>query len=285
MKPFNNMTRYSKIISVATFFWLTLFSTGIFAQKIGLQLYSLRNQMEMDVEKYHEIIDQWDIKYIEGGSTYGMSMDEYLEMLDNLGLQMVAVGADYEQLKKDPQQFIDNAKAFGAKYIVTFWIPHDGEFGETHAKEAVRVFNEAGKKIKDAGLTFCYHPHGYEFKSYEGGTLFDYMLANADHFDFEMDVFWVQMGGGDPLALLKAHPDKFPLLHLKDRKKGTEGTDDGTGDVETNVVLGTGDIDIAGIIRQAKANNAEYLIIEDESSRSVAQIPQSVYYIRQILDE
>lgn len=284
MKPFK-MTRYSKILTCATFIWFTISSTEIVAQKIGLQLYSLRNQMEMDVERYHEIIDQWDIKYIEGGNTYGMSMEEYLEMLDKYGLQMVAIDADYEQLKKDPQQFIDKAKAFGAKYIVTFWIPHDGAFSETHAKEAVKVFNEAGKKIKDAGLTFCYHPHGYEFKPYGEGTLFDFMLANSGHFDFEMDVYWVQMGGGDPLELLKAHPEKFPLLHLKDRKKGTKGTDDGTGDVETNVVLGTGDIDIAGIIRQAKTNNVEYLIIEDESSRSVSQIPQSVYYIRQILDE
>jgi sugar phosphate isomerase/epimerase len=279
------MTRKSK--SLIYFLVVCSFLLGnlAHAQKIGLQLYSLRNQLKNDVERYHEIIDQWDIKYVEGGNTYGMSMDEYLEMLDKYGLQMVAVGADFNELKQDPQPVIDKAKAFGASYIVTFWIPHEGDFNESHAKEAVQVFNEAGKKIKDAGLTFCYHPHGYEFKPHEGGTLFDYMMSNAEHFDFQLDVFWAQMGGADPLALLKAHPDKFPLLHLKDRKKGTPGTDDGTGDVETNVVLGKGDIDIEGIIRQAKANGADYLIIEDESSRSVSQIPQSVYFIRQILDE
>jgi sugar phosphate isomerase/epimerase len=279
------MIKTLKSITYAISVYFLLCGSFAHAQEIGLQLYSLRNQMKTDVEKYHEIIDQWDIKYIEGGGTYGMSMDEYLELLDKYGLQMVAIGADYNELKKDPQPFIEKAKAFGASYIVTFWIPHDGSFSESHAKDAVELFNQAGKKIKDAGLTFCYHPHGYEFKPYQDGTLFDYMIDNADHFDFEMDVFWVQMGGGDPLALLKAHPDKFPLLHLKDRKKGTPGSDDGTGDVETNVVLGTGDIDIAGIIRQAKANGVDYLIIEDESSRSVSQIPQSVYFIRQILDE
>lgn len=55
-------------------------------------------------------------------------------------------------------------------------------------------------------------------------------------------------------------------------------------DVESNVVLGNGDIDVEGIIRQAKKAGTDFLIIEDESSRSVAQIPQSIYFIRPILE-
>jgi len=256
------------------------------AQEIALQLYSLRNQLKMDVEKYHEIIDQWGIRYIEGGNTYGMSMKAYQDLLNKYDLQLVSVGGSYEEMRDNPQAVIDKAKTFGAKYIVTFWIPHtSGLFGEKEAKAAVEVFNKAGKMVQEAGLVYCYHPHGYEFKPYEAGTLFDYMAVNATHFDFQLDVFWAQMGGVDPLGLLKKYPQKFPLLHLKDRKPGTEGTSDGTGNVETNVVLGTGDIDIAAIIRKAKEIGVEYLIIEDESSRSVSQIPQSVYYINSILNE
>ncbi len=256
------------------------------AQEIGLQLYSLREQMKTDVERYHQIIDQWDIRYIEGGGTYGMSLTKYRKLLEKYDLRLISVGGSYEEMKEDPQAVIDKAKAFGAKYIVTFWIPHDsGNFGEKEAKAAVELFNEVGQKVKAAGMRFCYHPHGYEFKPFGEGTLFDYMIENATHFDFEMDVFWVKMGGGDPLEILKEYPDKFPLIHLKDRKEGTSGTTDGTGDVETNVVLGTGDIDVEGIIKQAKEMGTEYLIIEDESSRSVSQIPQSVYFINSVLNQ
>ncbi|AEL25452.1 sugar phosphate isomerase/epimerase family protein [Cyclobacterium marinum] len=254
------------------------------AQEIGLQLYSLRNQMKMDVEKNHELIQQWGIRYIEGGSTYGMSDKKYKALLAKYNLQMISVGGAYDELTNDPEAVIKRAKAFGSKYIVTFWIPHDGEFDFEKAKEATTVFNAFGKKAKEEGLTFCYHPHGYEFKTYGEGTVFDYMLDNATDFKFEMDVFWVKMGGGDPLAILKAHPNKFPLLHLKDRKKGTPGSSDGTGDVESNVVLGKGDIDIKNIILQAKKGGTQFFIIEDESSKSVAQIPQSVYYINQTLN-
>ena len=254
------------------------------AQEIGLQLYSLRNQMKMDVEKNHELIQQWGIRYIEGGSTYGMSDKKYKALLAKYNLQMISVGGAYDELTNDPEAVIKRAKAFGSKYIVTFWIPHDGEFDLEKAKEATTIFNAFGKKAKEEGLTFCYHPHGYEFKTYGEGTVFDYMLDNATDFKFEMDVFWVKMGGGDPLAILKAHPNKFPLLHLKDRKKGTPGSSDGTGDVESNVVLGKGDIDIKNIILQAKKGGTQFFIIEDESSKSVAQIPQSVYYINQTLN-
>jgi len=256
------------------------------AQEIALQLYSLRNQLKTDVEKYHEIIGQWGIRYVEGGGTYDMPMKAYQDLLEKNDLQLVSVGGSYEEMRDNPQEVIDKAKAFGAKYIVTFWIPHtSGLFGEKEAKTAVEVFNKAGKLVQDAGLVYCYHPHGYEFKPYQAGTLFDYMAANATHYNFQMDVFWVQMGGVDPMSLLKKYPQKFPLLHLKDRKPGTQGTSDGTGNVETNVVLGTGDIDIAAIIRKAKEIGVEYLIIEDESSSSVSQIPQSVDYINSILKE
>ena len=55
--------------------------------------------------------------------------------------------------------------------------------------------------------------------------------------------------------------------------------------METNVVLGTGDIDIAGIIKEAKKQGTKYLVIEDESSRSVEQIPQSVAFIKKQLEK
>ena len=265
---------------------LILITGQIHAQEIALQLYSLRNEMREDVKGSHQLIADWGIKYIEGGGTYGMEQDDYKKFISGLGLSVIAVGADFKLLQENPQAIIDNAKAYGAKYATCFWIPHtNGEFSIKETKEAIEVFNKAGKILKDAGITLCYHPHGYEFKPHGNGTLFDELLKNSKNYDFNMDVFWVQMGGGDPLAIMKKYPKKFPLLHLKDRAKGTPGSSDGRGDVETNVVLGTGDIDIHGLIKQAQKVGTKYLIIEDESSRSVQQIPQSVAYIKKVMAE
>ncbi len=67
-----------------------------------------------------------------------------------------------------------------------------------------------------------------------------------------MDVFWVKHPGQDPVALLQKYPGRFPLMHLKDRKPGTEGNQKGHADVETNVVLGAGDVGIAAVMKAAK---------------------------------
>jgi sugar phosphate isomerase/epimerase len=257
---------------------------GLSAQEIALQLYSLRNEMKVDPVKYHKMISEWGISALEGGGGYGMSDAEYQKLLADNKLRIVGVGADYNRLKTDPAGIIADAKKYGAKYATCYWIPHtEGPITLEEMKAATELFNSTGEMLAKEGITLTYHPHGYEFQNLGSGTPMDYMLANAKNFQFNMDVFWVKMGGGDPLAIMKAHPGKFPQLHLKDRKIGTPGSPDGRGDVEANVVLGTGDIDIAGLIKEAKKQGTKYLVIEDESSRSVTQIPQSIAFIKKEL--
>jgi hypothetical protein len=71
-------------------------------------------------------------------------------------------------------------------------------------------------------------------------------------------------------------------MHLKDRKYGTEGNQNGRADVETNVVLGTGDVGIAEIMKEAKKAGVKHYFIEDESSHSVTQIPKSLTFLKSI---
>ncbi len=252
------------------------------AQEVGLQLYSLRDQFKSDVPGTLNLIKEWGITKVEGGGTYGLPMAEFQGLLKKNDLDVVSVGASYEELKNgEVDKVIANANAFGAKYVMCAWISHDDNvFDIAKTKEATEVFNAAGKKLEEAGLTLAYHAHGYEFRPYEDGTLFDYMAKNANHFAFEMDVYWVQHGGEDPLKLLNKYPKKFVLLHLKDMEKGTPKDDTGHADVETNVVLGTGEVDIAGVVKRAKELGVvEYMFIEDECSRVVEQVPQSLKFL------
>ncbi len=214
------------------------------AQEFGIQLYSLRNQFKKDVSGSLKTISDWGLTNLEGGNTYGLSFNEFDALLNQYNLDVVSVGASYDDLRDNPEKVLASAKQFGAKYVMCAWIPHNGnDFDINKVKEAVAVFNTAGKLLKDAGITLAYHAHGYEFRPYEEGTLFDYMAENANNFAFEMDVYWVQHGGADPMTLLNKYPDKFVLFHLKDMEKGVVGNNTGHEDVETNVVLGTGQVD------------------------------------------
>src|SRR5688500_621681 len=177
-----------------------LIAENLFAQEIGLQLYSLREQFKKDVPGTLAKIRSWNIREIEGGGTYGMPLEEYKKLLAENGLTVISVGSSFEKLDTAVETAIQDAKAFGAKYIVCFWIPHKGDdFTLQDMQNAVRVFSAAGKKIREAGMQLCYHPHGYEFRPYGEGTLFDYLAnSTAPYLNFEMDVFWIKHPGHDP---------------------------------------------------------------------------------------
>lgn len=255
------------------------------AQEIGLELYSLRNEFKIDVAGTLAKIKDWKIKFIEGGGTYGLPVPEFKKLLEQNNLEMVSYGAEFNEIAKNPQSVIDNAKAFGSKYIMCAWIPHNkNEFTITDIKKAIDVFTIFGKLASENSLKFCYHTHGYEFRPYKSGTLFDYLVKNTDpkYINYQMDVFWVKHPGQDPLALLKTYPDRFLMLHLKDRQPGTEGNQDGRAADETNVVLGKGDVGIAAIMKQAKKIGIKYYFIEDESPKAVEQIPQSLDFLHKL---
>ncbi|MBX3256354.1 MAG: sugar phosphate isomerase/epimerase [Chitinophagaceae bacterium] len=280
MVPFN----FARLTRVMLLSFVVFITIPAFCQEIGVQLYTFRNQIPKDIPGMLEKISKMGIRELEGGGSYGLPVDEFKALLKKNDLKIVSVGADFKQLDENPMAAVEAAKTYGAKYVVTFWVPHDGDFTIEHAKKAVEVFNKAGKILKENGLSLCYHAHGYEFTPYEEGTLFDYIAQNTDrrYFNFEMDVFWVKHPGQDPVALLQKYPGRFPLMHLKDRRPGTEGNQKGQADVETNVVLGSGDVGIAAVMKAAKKAGVKHYFIEDESSRSMEQVPQSLAYLKSL---
>ena len=262
---------------------LSLFQSALFAQEFGLQLYSLRNQFKNDIEKSLKTIADLGIQAIEGGDTYGMEETKFRSLLEKYELNPVSIGADYDELRKNPEAVAEKAIRYGARFVMCAWIPHDGNrFDIENTKAAVKVFNEAGAVLKKEGITLAYHAHGYEFRPYEYGTLFDYMAQNAKNFSLEMDVFWITHGGEDPITLLEKYPDFVVMLHLKDMEKGVKGNNTGGEDVETNVVLGHGQIDIEGVVKKAHELGVRYMFIEDESSRVEQQVPESLKFLKSI---
>ena len=249
---------------------------------IGIELYSFRNQFKTDVAGTLKKVSDMGFREVEVHSTYGLPLDSFGTLLKKNNLNTISLGVEYKELETNPHAVAEKAKALGATYVVCFWIPHNGtDFTFENAKNAVNVFNSAGKVLKENGISFCYHPHGFEFRPYENGTLFDYMVKKMKrkYANFQMDVFWIKHPGQDPVALLKKHKKRFLLMHLKDRKPGTPGNLNGLADDETNVILGTGDVNIASVMKEAKKSRIKHYFIEDESSKSMEQVPRSLAYL------
>lgn len=267
------------------FFLLIFLANSAIAQQYGLQLYSLRNQFVKDAPGTMEKVKAWGFRDVEMAGTFGLSFPEMIKMLAANELNVVSFGADYERLVKEPHRVAEEARAYGAKFVVCFWIPHtQNNFTIEDAEKAAAAFNEAGRVIASYGLLLCYHPHGYEFKPYNEGTLFDHLMTKLDqrYVYLELDVFWIKQAGQDPLTLLKKYSSRFVLVHLKDRKIGTMDSNNGDGDLESNVVLGTGDVGIADIMKEAKRLGIKHYFIEDESSNAEEQLPKSLAYLKSL---
>lgn len=259
-------------------------SKPLYTAPLGVQAYTFRHSFPQDVAKTLDTIQMLGFTEMEGGGGR-MSPEEFKKMCDARGISLPSTGIGFEQLEKSPDSVAMKAKAMGSSFVMCAWVPHSNNvFTLGNAKHAVEVFNKAGKVLKDSGLTLCYHAHGYEFQPYGNGTLLDYIFENTnpEYVSFEMDVFWIKFGGGDPVGLLKKYGNRWKLMHLKDMRKGTPKDLSGGTGPENDVPLGTGEVDIEGVIREGKKVGIAHYFIEDESDVEMDHVPKSIAYIKSL---
>lgn len=257
---------------------------NLFTDSIGVQTYSFRNSFPNGIEATLDTIAEMGITLIEGGPLE-LEPEQFVKLCNDRGMRVVSTGADFGELRDDPETVAERAKRMGVNYVMCAWVPHKGgQFNKENADLAISVFENAGKVLKEAGITLCYHFHGYEFQPYENATLTEYMIENSnpDYLAFEMDIMWIHFGGGDPALLLRQYPNRWKLMHIKDLKIGTPKNLTGGTDTDNDVAVGTGELDIPEIMKAAKEVGVEYYFIEDESSRVTQQVPQSIAYLRSL---
>jgi len=260
---------------------------GRFMSSPGLQLYSLRSQFKLKgVARTLDTVKEFGITQVELAGTYDMSAAAFKAELEARGLKAVSAHFPYKRWKDEPQAIAQEAKTLGLQYAGCAWADHKAPMDEAQARDIAAVFNKAGEVLSKEGITFFYHLHGFEFQPWKDGeTLADLIIKETDpqKVKFQMDVLWIVFPGQDPVKLLEKYAGRWELMHLKDLKKGvTTGILTGKTDVENDVILGTGQMDWPAILATAQKVGVKYYFIEDESSRSEAQVPESVKFLGQV---
>lgn len=262
--------------------------SGDFKGPLGLQLYTFREAFKTDVVGTLDKIKELGFTEIEGGGDYGLGLEKFKGLLKERGLQVASVGFDYNSMKKNIAAAVARAQAFGVKYVMCAWIPHQGDFTEADVHQAAADFNAFGKAFREAGITFTYHAHGYEFRPLNEGsdlTHFDLLAAetNPEYVNFEMDVFWVTYPGQDPVKLLAKYPHRWAMMHLKDLRKGVAtGVQTGSAPQSDDVPLGTGQVNWPAVLKEAAAIGVKHYFIEDESATPFESVPTSVTYLKSV---
>jgi len=251
---------------------------------LGLELYTVRHLMEKDVPGTLKLVKNWGFDDVEGGVMQGKTAAETKALIDQHGLRMQSMLTGYETLRDNAAAVVKDAKTLGCSYAGTAWIPHQGPFTREHVDQASKDFANWAKTLAGEGLQFFYHVHGYEFGASPDGTVLDTLIKQSPkEVAFQMDVFWVMRGGGNPAALLTKYPGRFLLMHLKDIAKGTPlGDPTGSAPDETSVPLGQGQVDWPAVLKAAKAGGTKMFYIEDEHPKAEDQVPVTLKYLAEL---
>ncbi len=206
------------------------------------------------------------------GKQVGLPLDEFRQRLGGLGLAAVAQGGVF--LPGDDgkvEAAIAAADAMGAAYVVTYWGPCESREQVLHLAE---FLDSAGTRCREAGVTLCYHNHNQEFAAFDGEYGLDILLDNTDQANVqcELDVAWVTYGGADPTRMIRRYAGRCPILHVKDFASvpdgGATGNDERGGHAFTEV--GTGVVDIPGVVEAALECGVEWLVVEQDEMRDLA---------------
>ncbi|MFC5624468.1 sugar phosphate isomerase/epimerase family protein [Algoriphagus winogradskyi] len=228
--------------------------------KFGLQLYSVKEEMANDAAGTMRKLAQFGYKQFEGfdggkGILWGMHPAECKSLLSDIGVEFISSHADvFKNLDAQAEQ----AAEVGMKYLICPYIGAQKSIDEW--KNIAERFNKAGKTLQSHGLKFAYHNHDYTFKMLDGQLPQDILMENTDPelVDFELDMYWSHVAGYDPLEYIAKFPGRFKLCHVKDAEP------EGGNAHDRGVLLGTGEIPYADIIRKSKKYGMEYFVVEQE---------------------
>lgn len=162
---------------------------------------------------------------IEIGNFMGDSLPAFKSFLMNIGLTPVAGGTRFQEDMDEVNKSLDFHNLMDMKYAIVYW-PYftSPPFGLEHCKKGVEVLNKMGEVCKSRGITLCWHNHDHEFVPMEEGLPFDYFMQQTeqDLVQCQLDIYWAQKGGVDPVETLQKYPGRYPMLHIKDMAPGED---------------------------------------------------------------
>ena len=242
--------------------------------RIGLQLYTLRNEMAQDFEGTLERVAELGFKEMQFAGYHGRSPAEVRRILDRLGMTSPAAHVGLGLMRDEIDRQIDIAGEIGQQYIVIPSLPSDERSLNDYERHS-EALNEYGLRCKDHGMTIGYHNHSFEFELQGEKIGYDYLLyfTEPDLVKFELDLYWAVNANVNPIEIFNKNPGRFPMVHVKDQNTAGQMVD-----------VGRGIIDFAEIFTHSeKAGIKHYFIEHDFPSdglNSVAYSFNSVNSIR-----
>tara|TARA_B100000212_G_scaffold342603_1_gene331176 strand:- start:5606 stop:6481 length:876 start_codon:yes stop_codon:yes gene_type:complete len=276
----------SSLASSAAFQAMALGKNNRYRKNIGIQLYTLRNQIAKDPVATLKAVADAGYKQVE---SYGFpNAGPMIEAAKDFGLAVNSSHFAWESVTNPTKEgvppfakILDAAKETGLSHLVVPYL-HDNERGGPDAyKRLAENCNRAAAQAKKVDIQLSYHNHAFEFEPVEGTTGYQVLIDEfSPDMQFEVDVFWVVVGGKDPVELIRKLEGRVSQLHLKDLKKGMTLPEFVSVPKDAFQELGGGIIPMEPIIQTAKKAGVAHCHVEqDQSPDPIASINQSIQHL------
>jgi sugar phosphate isomerase/epimerase len=243
-------------------------SYGRTLTNIGVQLYTLRSVLPKNPLETLKQLEK--IGYREA-EVIGDSMDALWPDLKQTSLRPVSVHLNtalFTTQKAKLPAALDDAKKRGLEFAVCPYIAPEDRGGEDVIKKLGETLNQAGETCRKAGMQLCYHNHAFEFAPSGGGTLLDVLMQTADPnlVSLELDIMWAQVGGFNPVDVLRKYNKRVALMHLKNVAQGTGPQFNEKVPKEAFREVGNGSIDIPAVLRTAAEVGVKHYFVEQDQT-------------------
>ncbi|GAK03037.1 inosose dehydratase [Geomicrobium sp. JCM 19037] len=243
---------------------------------IAIQLYTLRNEFNNDLERQLSAVGKMGFDGVEfAGGYWGHDVNETKRQLSDFGLRVAGSHVPFDKLKNEIDKVIEDQNTLGSAHIICPILPEQYRNSVDGYKEAASYLSQFGEKCSSHDIQFSYHNHAFELEvidnTYPLEILFD--ETSPRHVKAELDVYWLKKAGEEPLEWLKKYNNRTPLIHLKDM----------TASDGAFAPLGTGGVNLESIIEygEHEMNALSWWVFEqDHSEQPIADVEKSINYLK-----
>lgn len=227
--------------------------------QIGLQLYTVREEAERDLQGTLRAVSRIGYDGVEFAGVPHEPATEVKAVLEETELAVAGIVVPMGQLR-EPSAFeaaLAYNAAIGSPTILFPWLDEPYRESARAYAETAALLNGFGRTCREHGIRFLYHMHGYEFQRFGDRTGMKILMEETDpeSVGLELDTYWVEHGGGNPLTVYRDYVDRCFSLHFKDMNNKEEKRD---------VEVGDGVIDVSGILQAARGQVADWYVVEQE---------------------
>lgn len=241
-------------------------------ERIGLQLYTVRDLMQSDVARTLERVAAIGYREVEFAGYFGATPERIRRLLDSLGLTSPSTHLALAALEHQLGRTLDLAATIGHRYLVVPSLDQRDRRSLDDYRRVAEALNRAGEGARARGLRVAYHNHDFELRRLEGALPYEMLLEWTDPalVFFEMDFYWITRGGADPFAYFRRHPGRFHLCHVKDMDASGAMAD-----------VGAGRIDFRGLLQRREQAGLRHVYVEhDHPPDPLASIRASYAWLR-----